>query len=53
MPIISEFYGIIITMYAQEENGKHHKEHIHIKYNNYKAIYDLRGNLIKEFEVFD
>lgn len=45
MPIISKFYGIIITMYM-EEDGKHHKKHIHIKYNNYKAIFDFEGNLI-------
>ena len=29
-----------------EEDGKHHKKHIHIKYNNYKAIFDFEGNLI-------
>ena len=34
LPIISQFYGIIITMYVNEE--KHHKPHIHIRYNEYK-----------------
>ena len=46
MPIISQFYGIIISMYAHEQNEKHHKEHIHIRYNNYKAVYDFEGNLL-------
>lgn len=32
MPIISQFYGIIIKMYLKEEE-RHHKKHIHITYN--------------------
>ena len=46
MPIISQFYGIIITMYTNEENIKHHKSHIHVKYNKYKAIYDFNCNML-------
>lgn len=34
MPIISQFYGIVITMYANEQDSSHHKPHIHIRYNN-------------------
>lgn len=47
MPIISQFYGITISMYYNEEKGKHHKPHIHIKYNNYKIIYDFECNILE------
>lgn len=46
MPIILQFYGITITMYANEENIKHHKPHIHIRYNNLKAIYDFNCKIL-------
>ena len=46
MPIVSQFYGIIITMYANEKNIKHHKPHIHIRYNEFKAIYDFECDMI-------
>ena len=36
MPIISQFYGIVIQMFF-DENGKHHEKHIHIKYNEYSC----------------
>ena len=44
MPIISQFYGIVITMYINEE--KHHLPHIHIRYNDYKAVMDFEGNIL-------
>lgn len=44
MPIISQFYGIIITMYVNEE--KHNKPHIHIRYNEYKEVMDFDGNVL-------
>lgn len=44
LPIISQFYGIIITMYVNEE--KHHKPHIHIRYNEYKEVMDFDGNIL-------
>ena len=46
MPIISQFYGIIISMYTNELNTKHHKPHIHIRYNNLKAVYDFECNIL-------
>lgn len=46
MPIISQFYGIIIKMYLKE-GERHNKEHIHITYNEYNAIYDIKGNIIE------
>lgn len=32
MPIISQFYGIIISMYFDDSN-KHNIPHIHVRYN--------------------
>lgn len=40
MPIISQFYGILIYMYR--EIGANHKEsHIHIKYNEYEEQHGM------------
>lgn len=46
MPIISQFYRILIQMFF-EKDKKHNLEHIHIRYNEYKAVYDFEGNLIE------
>lgn len=46
MPVISQFYGVIIQMFF-DENGKHHEKHIHVKYNEQEAVYDLTGNLLE------
>lgn len=45
MPIISQFYGIIIKMFFHDED-KHHTEHIHVEYAEYDATFDLKGNLL-------
>lgn len=47
MPIISQFYGIVISMHFRENVGKHHLAHMHIRYNEYKAVYDFDANLIE------
>lgn len=36
MPIISQFYGILIYIY-KEVGGHHNKPHVHAKYNEYEA----------------
>lgn len=46
MPIISQFYGILVQMFF-EKDEKHNLKHIHIRYNECKAVYDLDGNLIQ------
>ena len=43
MPILSMFFGIIITMYWKD----HNPPHIHVKYNEFNAIFDFNGNLIE------
>lgn len=45
MPIISQFYGIIVSIYFNE-NNKHNLPHIHVRYNEYKATYDFDGNTL-------
>lgn len=40
MPVISQFYGIVIQMFFRE-NDKHHMPHIHVTYNEFNASYDL------------
>jgi len=46
MPIISQFYGILIYIY-KELGGKHNMPHFHAKYNDLEGIYDFEGNLIE------
>lgn len=37
MPTISMFYGILVSMYALDIE-KHHLPHVHIRYNEFKAV---------------
>ena len=37
MPTISMFYGILVAMYVLDTD-KHHNPHIHIRYNEFKAV---------------
>jgi len=46
MPVISQFYGILIYIY-KEINGKHHFPHLHAKYAEYEGVYDFEGKLIE------
>lgn len=43
MPIISMFYGIVISMYYDE----HNPPHFHAYYGDFKAIFDFDGELLK------
>lgn len=45
MPTISQFYGIVISMFFND-NEQHHLPHIHVEYSGNNATYDLEGNLI-------
>lgn len=45
MPIISQFYGVIIMMFFNESK-QHHMPHLHARYNGIKATYDLESNRI-------
>ncbi len=43
MPIISKFFGIVIRMFYDE----HNPPHIHVEYQNNKAVFDFYGNIIR------
>ncbi len=45
MPVLSMFYGIIISMYF-EKDSKHSEPHFHAKYGEYKAEVDFNGQII-------
>jgi len=37
MPTISMFYGILVSMYVLDVD-KHHRPHIHVRYNEFRAV---------------
>lgn len=45
MPLISQFYGILVYMY-KEIGGHHNKPHIHIKYNEHAMSISLDGTIL-------
>ena len=45
MPLISQFYGILIYLY-KEIGGHHNQPHIHIKYNEYEMSMTLEGKIL-------
>ncbi len=47
MPIVSTFYGFIITMFFQE----HNPPHFHVQYGEYKAIITIKDELIANWEL--
>lgn len=46
MPIVSQFYGIIITMYFNE-NTRHNLPHFHAEYAEYDAVFSIDGRIIE------
>lgn len=47
MPIVSQFYGIIIRIYFNDSE-RHYLEHIHVQYNEFDAVYSIRNISILE-----
>ena len=45
MPLISQFYGILIYLY-KEIGGHHNEPHIHIKYNEYEMSMTIDGKIL-------
>ena len=43
MPEICRFFGIIIRMFFDD----HEPPHIHVEYQGYKAVFDLKGNITR------
>ncbi|MBL0056271.1 MAG: DUF4160 domain-containing protein [Chitinophagaceae bacterium] len=47
MPVISMFYGLIIAMYYLDTK-QHHLPHIHVKYGEIEAVYQIPdGDLLE------
>jgi hypothetical protein len=47
MPIVSMFYGIIISMYYLDMR-QHSKPHIHVRYQEYECVFDIHEGEIIE-----
>lgn len=47
MPIVSQFYGIIVRIYFNDTE-KHFLEHIHVQYNEYDAVYSIKDVSVLE-----
>lgn len=47
MPVISMFYGIIVSLYFQD-NRRHHRPHIHVRYQDDEAVFGIpEGDLLE------
>jgi hypothetical protein len=47
MPIVSMFYGIIVSLYFMDK-GRHKKPHIHVRFHNKEAVVEIpNGRLIE------
>lgn len=42
MPELSRFRGMVISMFY-EDNGRHNKPHVHVRYGDYEASVSLDG----------
>lgn len=49
MPILSQFYGIIIKMYFQQ--AEHNPPHIHAEYGDFVAEFNIRTGRIIEGRI--
>jgi hypothetical protein len=45
MPLISQFYGILIYIF-KETGSKHHIPHFHAQYSEFECAFDFEGNVI-------
>ncbi|MDD3361203.1 MAG: DUF4160 domain-containing protein [Hespellia sp.] len=45
MPLISNFYGILIRMYFNDQE-KHHTPHFHASYGEYQIAVDFSGDIL-------
>ena len=47
MPVVSRFYGITVSLYFLD-NRRHHRPHIHVKYQNDEAAVAIPGGEVLE-----
>lgn len=50
MPVISMFYGIIVSMYFLD-NKRHHAPHIHVKYQGQEVVVRIPDGVVLEGEI--
>lgn len=50
MPVISMFYGIIVSMYYFD-NKRHHRPHIHVKYQGEEAVIAIPDGEVLEGSI--
>ena len=45
MPVVSMFYGIVVSMYFRDDK-QHHSPHVHAKYQNHEAVVAIRSGKV-------
>ena len=50
MPIISMFYGIIVSLYFLDSR-QHHRPHIHVKYQDEEAVIAIPDGEVLEGQI--
>jgi len=50
MAVISMFYGVIVSMYYFDQK-KHHKPHIHVRYQGEEAVFEIPSGDILEGKI--
>ena len=50
MPVISLFYGLIISMYYLD-NKQHHLPHMHLKHNEFESVFSIPAGDILESKL--
>ena len=50
MPVISMFYGIIVSLYFQDDR-RHHRPHIHVRYQDDEAVIAIPDGDLLEGEL--
>ena len=50
MPVISMFYGIIVSMYFLD-NKRHHAPHIHVKYQGQEVVVRIPDGVVLEGQI--
>ena len=47
MPVISMFYGVIVSLYFQDDR-RHHRPHVHARYQDDEAVFAIpEGDLLE------
>ncbi|HEY4232183.1 MAG TPA: DUF4160 domain-containing protein [Lacipirellulaceae bacterium] len=50
MPVISMFYGVIVSMYFMD-NRRHHLPHVHVRYQEDEAVIAISDSSVLEGDL--